>query len=350
MPRRLVTPHRAILTATLSGLVLLGGSMLGPARATPPETPVGAAAWLADPLAPPDPVTAGPARVAAFFAGLAPADATALARRFPQITGNLDGVPTRLRYLANRLDHPEAADRQILGYDDSADGRVIEVLGDLDTADRVVILVPGVDTDLAGFDTGLGGVQRRAPAWQARQLHDRIRAGEPGARVAVVAWLGYDPPEGMGRDTVREDRAATGALALQRFTDGLVLGHTGRSIVVVGHSYGSIVAGLAAPGLPAQVTDIVALGSPGMGVPDRSGLRTGARVWACAAPGDWIRRVPGVRILGLGHGRLPSDPEFGALPLPCDDVDGHDGYFEPHTAALQALADLAATHPDGDPR
>ncbi|MBO3741873.1 alpha/beta hydrolase [Actinoplanes flavus] len=350
MLRRLVTPRRTVLAATLTGLALAGGSVLGPARPAPPPAPAGLAAWLADPLAPPDPVTATPARMAAYFAALAPADATALAHRHPRITGNLDGAPPALRYAANRQRHPQAATRQILGFDDRADGRMIEVLGDLDTADRVVILVPGVDTDLAGFDTGLGGVQRRAPAWQARRLDERIRDGHPGARVAVVAWLGYDPPEGGGRDIVREDRAAAGALALQRFVDGLVLADADRSIVVAGHSYGSIVAGLAAPGLPAQVTDIVALGSPGMGVADRSGLRTGARVWACASPGDWIRRVPGVRILGLGHGTLPSDPEFGALPLPCDDVDGHDGYFEPHTTSLRALADLAAALPDGDPR
>ncbi|MEV0900508.1 alpha/beta hydrolase [Actinoplanes sp. NPDC049802] len=350
MPRLPVTSRRAVLATSLTGLALLGGSVLGPAQQAPPASPVGVAGWLADPLAPPDPFTATPAEVAAFFARLAPADAAALTHRFPEITGNLDGTPTALRYTANGIRAPHSTPRQILGFDNRADGLMVEVLGDLDTADRVMILVPGVNTDLAGFDTGLGDVQRRAPAWQARQVHDRVQATAPGARVAVIAWLGYDTPEGVGAAAVREDRAAAGALALQRFVQGLLLADAGRSIVVVGHSYGSIVAGLAAPGLPAQVTDIVALGSPGMGVPERSGLNTSARVWACASPNDWIRRVPGVRVLGLGHGTLPSDPEFGALPLPCGDVDGHDGYFEPHTAALQAIAELARALPAGDPR
>jgi hypothetical protein len=29
------------------------------------------------------------------------------------------------------------------------------------------------------------------------------------------------------------------------------------------------------------------------------------------------------------------------LPLPCADVDGHDGYFEPGTSALRALAAIS---------
>src|SRR5205809_259517 len=82
--------------------------------------------------------------------------------------------------------------------DPRGDGLATEVLGDLDTAVRVVVLVPGVDSTLAAFERGHGGVARRAPAVQARWLAEEIRAGQRGARIAVVAWLGYDPPEGLG--------------------------------------------------------------------------------------------------------------------------------------------------------
>ncbi|WP_436523519.1 alpha/beta hydrolase [Actinoplanes sp. HUAS TT8] len=307
--------------------------LFGPTEAVADQLP-GAAAWTADPRHLPDPATTTPAQVAAYFAGLPAGAGAALAREYPTVVGNLDGVPAALRYAANG--DPSYAGRQILTLDRRGDGRIVEVLGDLDAAERVVILIPGVDTTLADFDTGLGHVRRRAPAWQARQLFSQVRPG-----VAVIAWLGYDPPEGVRRAALREDRAASGALALERFVDGLVAQRPDRSITVVGHSYGSIVAGRAAAHLPAQVSDIVAIGSPGMGVSNRAALGGTARVWAGSAPDDWTRKLPSIRVLGLGHGRLPIDPAFGALPLPAGNVSGHDGYFMPGSVALTAIARIA---------
>ncbi|BBH66217.1 hypothetical protein ACTI_29020 [Actinoplanes sp. OR16] len=233
--------------------------------------------------------------------------------------------------------------RKIIADDPHGDGRIAEVLGDLTTARRVAVLIPGVDTTRSNFDTGLGGVIQRAPAWQARRLRDEILARDPGAPVAVIAWLGYDPPEGVRREALREDRAAAGAVALRAFVDVLLRDHPERRITLIGHSYGSIVAAMAAPALPPQVTDIVAIGSPGLGVPNRAALHTEARVWAGSAPDDWTRRLPPVRLLGVGHNRTPADPAFGALRLPCDDVTGHDGYFRPGTSSLTAMAAIALT-------
>ena len=85
-------------------------------------------------------------------------------------------------------------------------------------------------------------------------------------------------------------------------------------MTLIGHSYGAIVVGLAAPQLP-EVRDLVALGAPGMGA-DRAADLGGARVWSALAPADWIRRIPQVRLFDLGHGRRPSEPGFGARRLP----------------------------------
>ncbi|GAA2371880.1 hypothetical protein GCM10010432_30880 [Catellatospora methionotrophica] len=230
--------------------------------------------------------------------------------------------------------------RRFLLFDPAGDGYAVEVLGDLSTADRVAVLVPGVGTVLADFDRGLGGVARRAPGVQARQLYAELRRQAPQARVAVVAWLGYDPPGGWGLDVVTESSAAAGAAALTRFVGRLAGERPAVAITLVGHSYGSTVPGLAASALPAQVGDLVAIGSPGMGHDDVSDLGTGARVWAAEAPTDWIRRVPGVRVLGLGHGTRPGTAEFGARPLPTDGVRGHDGYLETGSATLPALAEV----------
>jgi hypothetical protein len=224
---------------------------------------------------------------------------------------------------------PSQEGRQFLVYDPRGDGRAVEVIGDLARAERIAILVPGTDTTLRDFDRGLGGVTRRAPSVQARTLYEAT-GSDP--RVAVIAWLGYDPPEGLGPAALREDRASAGAVELQRFVASLP---TAAAKVVIGHSYGTVVVGLAAHGFGPGVTDIVALASPGMGVSCLAELDFGGRVWAATAEADWIRRVPHVKFAGLGHGADPSGDEFGALRLPADGVSNHDSYLVPGSVCWQ---------------
>jgi pimeloyl-ACP methyl ester carboxylesterase len=225
---------------------------------------------------------------------------------------------------------------RVLASDHHGDGRTVEVVGDLRTAERVAVIVPGVSTTLDNFDRGLGGVARRSPYWQASRLYEAARA--TGARVAVVAWLGYDPPDGIGLGAVRSDQAVAGARALVRFVAEVVAYRPSASITLIGHSYGSLVLAYAAGRLPAQVTDLVALGSPGMDVTRASQLRTHARLWVGSAGGDWTRWLPDIRILGLGHGTNPSRPWFGARRLEVGGAGGHDGYFLPGTASLRSIA------------
>ncbi|MFC6021001.1 alpha/beta hydrolase [Plantactinospora solaniradicis] len=231
-----------------------------------------------------------------------------------------------------------AAGRSFLAFDPRGDGLAVEVLGDLGTADRIAVLVPGVDTTLRDFDRGLGGVTRRAPSVQARTLYDEIRAAEPDARVAVLAWLGYDPPNGLGRAAAREDTARSGARALLDLVRTLARHRPAATVTLIGHSYGALVIGLAASALPAQVTQLVTVGGVGMGVDEVGELRTGATVWAAEAPDDWIRWLPPLRILGFGHGVRPAAPGFGARRMPVDGVTGHDGYLVSGTATLHAMA------------
>ena len=207
------------------------------------------------------------------------------------------------------------------------------VVGDLSTAKRIAVLVPGADTTAANFETGLGGVLRRSPAWQARQLADAA-----GPDTAVVAWLGYETPRGIGRTAIRSERARSAAQALVAFVADLTEKCPHATVTLIGHSYGSIVLSYAAPRLPVAVTDLVAIGSPGMDIEAASDLDATARLWAGSAPDDWTRRIPPLRILGAGHGRNPTDDGFGALPLDVHDAAGHDGYFVPGTAALTSIA------------
>lgn len=343
---------RAVLSFLLAaGLGMAAEWAFGPTGAAQAADPPQVAQWRADPVAGralPDPLHESPATVAGFFARLPGAEAAALTLRYPQVVGNLDGAPVRLRLRANALDTAGSgrfAGRQILEYDPRGTGRVAEVVGDLEHARRVAVIVPGVDNRLDNFDRAPGVRQRRSPSWQARQLYARALALDPGVPVAVIAWLGYDPPAGVDLDAIREERAAAGAVELNHFLRGLRQTNPSARVTLVGHSYGSVVAGLAAHGLPSQVSDIVAVGSPGMGVPRAADLHTRARVWAGTSLTDWTRDTPGLRLLGAGHDTHPADAGFGALALPVGGVLGHDGYFVPGTASLTAIADILLGHP-----
>ncbi|MFE9698062.1 alpha/beta hydrolase [Streptomyces sp. NPDC006270] len=307
--------------------------------------PPGSTQWRADRASVgaelPDPERATPAEVAAFFSELSPGERQLLLVRHPSVVGNLDGAPLELRYRANSLalaaaDDPRyrslaAAGRQILAFDPRGRGQVTEVFGDLRAADRVSVLVPGSDNDAGTFDRKTA--PHGAPVGMARTLH---RAAGPGT--AVIAWVGYTTPVGVGLDAATGTLAEAGAGRLTRFAEGLTADGLPEPAVFC-HSYGSVVCGLAAPRLAA--TDLVVLGSPGMRADDVEALRTRARVWAAKDPTDWIDDVPNVRFAGLGHGADPADPAFGARRVPADEARGHAGYFEPGTDSLRAFAAIA---------
>lgn len=233
--------------------------------------------------------------------------------------------------------------RHFLFFDPAGDGRAAEVFGDLGTAREIAILVPGVNTTLADFERGLGGVARRAPGVQGRTLYEQLSKRSPDT--AVISWLGYDPPDGIGLAAATEGRAKTGARALTTFVRDVRRQRPDAAVTLIGHSYGSLVVGLAAPHLP-EVHNLVTLGSPGMGTSHAADLG-GATVWSALAPHDWIRRLPQVRILGLGLGKRPTSPGFGAHLLPTGGVAGHDYYLTPGSATLRAVTDVVLS---GGPR
>ncbi|MBE3076784.1 MAG: hypothetical protein IMZ75_17945 [Actinobacteria bacterium] len=230
--------------------------------------------------------------------------------------------------------------RQFLAFDPRGNGRIVEVFGDLGAADRIAVLVPGVANRADNFNTGLGDVRDRAPAVQARALYDAARAEAPGQHVAVIAWLGYEAPQGVGRSAAREELARAGATSLDRFTGDLATMRPKARVTVIGHSYGSVVVGLAAADLPSQVKDLVVVGSPGMGVSRVADLRTSAQVWAGQSARDWIDWVPAVQVWGAGHGTMPTTPGFGGLVFGTGGVTDHDHYLAPGTQSLGNIVEI----------
>ncbi|TDD90469.1 hypothetical protein E1293_03560 [Actinomadura darangshiensis] len=228
-----------------------------------------------------------------------------------------------------------APGRRFLSFDPRGSGRAVEVIGDLEHADRIAVVVPGADNSLSNYDSPkfVGG--------GSRSLYRQALATAPGKRVAVVAWLGYDSPSTRSLAVLTGGRADDGARGLRRFLTGAhrVNGHARFALLC--HSYGSVVCGKAAPHLAHLPVDEIAMfGSPGAGVDHASGLGTSARVWAGRAKGDWMRYVPNVRFAGLGFGADPVSSGFGALRFDAG-TGPHSGYLKPGSLALRNLALIA---------
>ncbi|MEV4753521.1 alpha/beta hydrolase [Micromonospora sp. NPDC049559] len=164
-------------------------------------------------------------RVAALKAMLAP-------YRDP-VTGRY-GEPTLLRY-------------------DPAEGRAVVAYGDLATAERRAIFVPGMFNNLDKFP----GFRQSIERW----LADGARA-DAHQRTAMIAWLGYQPPAGVGGLHTRIAQRA--ASDLHDFVDGLRRQHPGGETVLVAHSYGTLV-GRYAIEHGARFDSVAFLGSPGVG-------------------------------------------------------------------------------------
>jgi hypothetical protein len=167
-----------LLSAGTTGAAWVLGADPHPAHGGLPgarEWPAAVAATAAG-IAPPDPAAASPAQVRRFWAALTERQRRELARRAPGVVGNLDGIPSHVRYAANERARratdpggPRPAGR-LLGYDPRGDGRVILVLGELASARRVAVIVPGSGWSLRKLlgearTTSSAGWTRRA-AWR----------------------------------------------------------------------------------------------------------------------------------------------------------------------------------------
>jgi pimeloyl-ACP methyl ester carboxylesterase len=307
-------------------------------------------------------------RLARFFASLTAQERAHLAHRYSLAVGNMNGAPVELRYRANhhalaqqrkvelkrmhdyrlsptgqqeagrRMHRYEAllsGDRHILAFDPAGSGRVAEVFGDLDKAERVSVVVPGVDTDLLSFQKT--NRQYTAPVGMAKSLYGAEQEASPATPTAVIAWADYTAPAGLGIESATAMRAEDGAVRL----NALVRSLPGKAPVsLFCHSYGSVVCGVAAHQLPHRVADIAVAASPGMRVENATHLHTSAQVWAMRDATDWIQDVPYMEVGGLGHGADPVSAGFGARVLSAQGAKGHAGYFEPGTQSLENFAEI----------
>lgn len=217
--------------------------------------------------------------------------------------------------------------RHVRRVDPRGDGRAVVVVGDRASAPVLVVLVPGVGTDLSD----LPRLERDAGRLWSELAVGAIGNGLGQEHVAVAAWLGYDPPDHL-LGGLRSAPAHDGARVLTRDLADWRRQGVHRA-VVVGHSYGALVAARAAAG-GASPDELVMLGAPGLGVADVGSLRlgAGADVWAAVAERDpiaWLARA------GLVHG---PDPGGLARRLPTR-ATGHGDYLD-DPVLLEALTDV----------
>lgn len=206
------------------------------------------------------------------------------------------------------------------------DRRQVTIVGDLFAAEHIAVLVPGMGARRAHATT----------RQRAARLQQSAHRARPGATTAVVAWTAYDAPDPWSLAVVTDRAARRGSVDLARFLEFLPDAH----LTVIGHSYGSVVAGELTPGrspFGGQLDDVVLLGSPG--IPSAPHPGAGPRRWAAAAPLDPVTWLD-------WFGRDPADPTQGAVVLPPPPAGlsaAHGSYFE--GATLERLGLIIAGRP-----
>jgi hypothetical protein len=312
----------AVLDRILSGQVIDAGSNDNQQTSLAAAGNAGATIGSLSILSPP-PVDAGPSANAAWWASLSRVQQERLIADHPGLVGNRDGVAAwarseanlalvdrerarlldertrlmhdtpddprsdealpghirdRLDQLNSKLDALDAVDsmmhdehgqvrpdRQLLSLDMSGDHAKAAVAnGDVDVAEHVAVFTPGmgsaVEKNLDNYVNDMDSIQRRS--------EDLQRTYGDGSSVAIVTWLGYEPPDVAAPDSyadiVTGDAAVDGAEKLARFNEGIDASRIDNPhLTALGHSYGSTTTGIALQA-GTGVDDVVFFGSPGI--------------------------------------------------------------------------------------
>ncbi|MGW1468248.1 alpha/beta hydrolase [Streptomyces sp. NPDC002308] len=314
---------------------------------------------------------------------------------YPDIIGNLDGIPALVRDAANRdnlqlligklegLDGGEADGTEgklealrliaeqldvplkpgdppmyLLGIGDEGNGRAIVAYGNPDASKNVAAYVPGLNT-------GLDAKFAKDDLKRVRDMTIGAQYHSPSS--SAIAWLGYDAPQSFdgwsSLAVAGARRAEKGGVAFNEFMDGVsVTNQNGNPhFTAIGHSYGSRTVGAATQegkGIPG-VDDIVLVGSPGVGVERAQDLGVGkGHVFVGAAENDPVTKIPskgrlltGVAGSQLFHdelwfGKDPASASFGARRFQVDEgpsvfssegvAGAHSDYFSPERDAVSA--------------
>lgn len=322
----------------------------------------------------------------ALWAGLSKSGQKALARSAPQLVGNLDGVPFDVRDAANRrylhqsISRLEASiaagagratlvadrhhldilkqvqrtlkrsagdpPRQLITFDPRGEARAAVVVGDLETADYVSYLVPGMFFTVQGqmYDwTAIAqDLNTEQNSWIARLA--KTDKSMVGKTTATVSWIGYTTPGAL--DIGSLDRANEGARLLGNALLGIQTVREGSEpfVTLVTHSYGSTAAMIELAKGGVTVDALAIVGSPGGATQSAAKLSVrNDNVFVGEAAWDPVVNT-------AFYGSDPGSPSFGAKKMsvaggvdvitrkPLAAAVGHLGYFDAGTEAMRNLA------------
>ncbi len=308
-----------------------------------------------------------------------------LARGAPELVGNLDGVPTAVRDRANRefldatvdslaaqidqLGRAERADaekrlhmlqeiqeslitksgepaRSLLSVDTAWPGRAAVVIGDLQTADYVSFMVPGmfftVDGQMVDWTVISQDLHAEQVDWVATlgRTDPELR----DATVATVSWIGYQTPGVL--DIASLDLAKDGAVFLSDAVAGVQQTRVGDEpyVSLITHSYGSTATMIALADGELAVDSLVIIGSPGSAAQsvDDLGMTAdtvfvGEAAWDPVVDTAFFGSDPGAASFGASAMSVDGgiDPITGTALTA---ATGHLGYFDPGTEAMRNMA------------
>ncbi|MFF9392673.1 alpha/beta hydrolase [Streptomyces griseoluteus] len=252
--------------------------------------------------------------------------------------GGMEAIQTRFDSYPSDDTRP-----YLLGFDDKNNGRVIVSVGNPDTADNVVTYVPGTGSKLGSID---GDISR------AELVQDQAAVMDPAHKTASIMWLGYDAPQDLLGDATDAKYADHAREPLSSFLTAIDTVHHGQvNSTVLGHSYGTLVAGETMrdhPHLP--VDNAILVGSPGVGVNHAKDLNIPAdHVYAATAKNDLVNLAPPpagtlaplnpkayMRLFddhSIMYGYDPTSEEFGGRTFKVADgkLPGSDGLMPAHS-------------------
>ncbi|MFE4950609.1 alpha/beta hydrolase [Leifsonia sp. NPDC056665] len=273
-----------------------------------------------------------PAQVAAWWASLSPAERRKYLEKLPSVIGGLDGVDAASRSAANRAELERARTQlKKIGKDDPG----------YEAAQVKLRAIDAIRKKLGGNPDGWTEASRNLYYRQQDLAH---KSGE-SARVAVVAWIGYDAPRDF-LEVNNSSAARSGGKTLAGALEGTLAarGWPGQSehLSVVGFSYGSAVAGEALKRAPAGA--FVSVGSAG--IPTDVAGRLTYRVPLNVPDGGVSSGQAGADLVAT-LGRFSSgraDPsDHGAVPFSTDNAHTPDG------KTTAGTTDHAATVHASDP-
>ncbi len=333
----------------------------------------------------PPPAGCPPEAVLAWWAALTRDEQQRMIARFPSQVGSLDGLPGGVRSQANELrlaadlamlraksaltdderawlrscelvrqqldrvrsdEDPltlEPLAAQLLLFEPAAfggEGRVAVVVGDIDTADNVAFLVPGLGSTV---DSAMSPLTS-----SALRVAQEARRQSPYRTTAAVAWMGYDAP-GLG-DVAVDDAAVRGAALLGADVIALQVSRpVPAHLTVVGHSYGSTTAGAMLRAQRTGTDDLVLLGSPGPDVEHAADLQVPAgHVFVGASSRDPVSYLD-------RFGADPTHASFGAVRFEAEDptrntwrldFDDHSKYYNEGTESLSNIVHVVTGNYD----